>query len=194
MSTIYKILCYNAIMNWKDWNPGLDNDHLTMREVLGSLPGNDPEEISKIVKFFENPDSPFAFKGAVSLERHDCIHILLGRGLLSQDEAFVIGFTMGTSKALSKTELAVFKLLVRYIYPHPYKMTANDLKIYELAVQRGHECRVEKIYDFPFENYYDETLGDLRKKIGINKDKLSEVYVKEKELLPNTIPSKRLDV
>jgi hypothetical protein len=35
------------------------------------------------------------------------IHVLLGRGLLAQDEAFVIGFTMGATKAVSGFERIV---------------------------------------------------------------------------------------
>ncbi len=181
-------------ISWEEWHPGLDNDGLTLGEVLDTLPGANQEEISKIVRLFENPASPIAFKGAVSLERHDCIHILLGRGLLNQDEAFVIGFTMGTSKAISSMEARMFKLVTEYLYPKPYKFTDNEHTVFDLALERGHECRVEKIYDFPFEEHFDDKLGDLREQIGINKDKLRTVYRKEQELLPDSIASRRLPV
>lgn len=181
-----------STVSWKDWNPGLDNDTLTLRQVYDSLPGANQEEVSRIVRLFENPSSPFAFKGAVSLERHDCIHILLGRGLLPQDEAFVIGFTMGTSKDISALESLLFKLVSKYLYPKYYRFSEHDHQVYELALQRGKECRIEKVYDFPFEEYMDWTLGDLREHIGVNKEKFLETYRKERALLPNTSASQRL--
>lgn len=180
--------------HWRDWNPGLENDAKTLREIHATLPGVDPEEVSMLVRIFENPKSPFAFKGAVTLERHDCIHILLGRGLLNQDEAFVIGFTMGTSKSISAAETEVFKLVARYLYPKNYRFTDREAKVYEMGLKRGKECRVEKIYDFPFEDYMDWKLGDLRAFIGINKDKLRVLYRKEQKLFPESKASKRLPV
>jgi hypothetical protein len=67
---------------WRNWNPTLDNDHLTLGEVYESLPGFPPEAIHPLVCLFENPESRLAFPGVASLRRHDCLHILLGRGLL----------------------------------------------------------------------------------------------------------------
>ncbi|MCB2081529.1 MAG: hypothetical protein H6908_01040 [Hyphomicrobiales bacterium] len=179
-------------ISWKDWNPGLNNDDQTLRDVYTSLPGVGAQEVSMLVRLFENPASPIAFKGAVTLERHDCIHVLIGRGLLPQDEAFVIGFTMGTSKAVSAVEAAVFKLVTKYVYPKYYRFTDHELEVYEMGLQRGHECRVEHIYDFPFEDYMDWKLGDLRALIGVNKPRFIEAYQKEKSLLPDTPASKRL--
>ena len=83
---------------WREWIPWLENDDLTLREVYETLPGAGPEEIDQIVRLLENPASPYALPGASSLRVHDCIHILIGRGLLNHDEAFVIGYTMGTAK------------------------------------------------------------------------------------------------
>ena len=53
------------------------------------------EDISWLVWLIENPKSPFHLHGAVTLRDHDHIHVLLGRGQANDDEAFVIGFTMG---------------------------------------------------------------------------------------------------
>ena len=177
---------------WKKWIPGLDNDEMTLGEVLADLPGNDPADISIIVKLLENPKSPIALKGAVTLERHDCIHILLGRGLLNQDEAFVIGYTMGTSKDISKLEEFIFKTVSVYLYPKQYRFNEKHLKVYKMGLEMGKKSSVEKIYEFPFEDYHDWRLGDLRNKLGINKEHLKETYRKEQQMLPVTIASKRL--
>lgn len=179
---------------WYSWNPGLDNGDMTLREVLSSLPGNPPEDISALVRLFENPDSPIALTGAVSLERHDCIHVVLGRGLLSQDEAFVIGFTMGTSKDISVMEEAIFKNIAKFLYPKNYKFGDSDLIAYELGLETGKKSPTEKIYEFPFEDHEDWKLSDLRKLLNIDPKRMKRVYKKEKELIPSTKESLRMPI
>lgn len=179
---------------WKDWNPGLGNDEITLGDVRATLPGAPAEDISALVRLFENPKSPIALTGAVSLKRHDCIHIVLGRGLLSQDEAFVIGFTMGTSKDISEIETAIFKNVAQYLYPKNYKFGKKDLIAYELGLESGKKSPTEKIYEFPFEDHDDWKLGKIRRLLNINTDSLRAIFAKEKELIPNTKASKRLPV
>ncbi|HEY6564311.1 MAG TPA: hypothetical protein VIY86_07420, partial [Pirellulaceae bacterium] len=88
-----------ATPHWREWYPGLDNGTLTLGAVLDTLPGFTADQVPPLVRAFENPTSPIALTGACSLEQHDAIHVLLGRGLVDQDEAFTIGFTAGTSKS-----------------------------------------------------------------------------------------------
>jgi hypothetical protein len=180
------------MVSYRDWNPGLDNGDKTLRQILDTLPANPPEDISRIVRLFENPESPIALKGAVSLERHDCIHIILGRGLLPQDEAFVIGFTMGTSKNISKIEEFLFKKVSMHLYPKIYRFTRKHMKAYDLGLEYGKKCKVDKVYDFPFEDYHNYKLADLRSKLGLDIDDLKKIYKTEKTLLPDTKSSNRL--
>jgi hypothetical protein len=181
-------------ISYKDWNPGLDNGHLTLAEVRATLPANNPEEISKIVRLFENPKSPISFKGAVSLDRHDCIHILLGRGLLNQDEAFVVGFTMGTSKNITKIEEFLFKQISMRLYPKTYRFTRKHMVAYQLGLECGKAIKGAKIYDFPFESYQNEKISNLREMLGISVEALKNAFRKERELLPDTKSSKRLPI
>ena len=58
-------------------------------------------DIHWFVWLLENPKSPFRLSGAVNLFNHDIIHILLNRGMDVDDEAYVIGFTMGNSEPSS---------------------------------------------------------------------------------------------
>lgn len=178
---------------WNAWNPTLDTDEKALTEVRESLPANNPDEIGLLVRLLENPKSPFALTGAVTLERHDCIHILLGRGLLPQDEAFVIGFTMGTAKDdLSPAEIFIFKKVARYLYPTPYNLSERNLIAYELGVQAGKACKGYKIYQYPIEEWGAMTIGEIRSKINIDKEMLREFYRKEVLLLPDTKATKRL--
>jgi hypothetical protein len=47
---------------------------------------------------FENPNSAIALPGAITLFNHECLHVLLDRGFSNNDEAFIIGFTIGNDK------------------------------------------------------------------------------------------------
>lgn len=179
---------------WREWNPGLENGEMTLRGALAELPGSPPECISALVRLFENPKSPFALKGAVSLRRHDCIHILLGRGLLAQDEAFVIGFTMGTSKDISPLETVLFKNITHHLYPKEYRFNKACLRTYELGLETGKAMPTEKIYEFAFGEYMDWTLKDIRELLSIDTEHLKKVYARERELIPGTTESLRLPV
>lgn len=180
--------------SWRDWNPGLDNDHLTMSAVLADLPANEQKEIAFVVRLFENPCSPIAFKGAISLARHDCMHVLLGRGLLAQDEAFVIGYTMGTSKTISAVSVWLFKKIARYVYRKPYNLGETDLMVYDLGFEQGQKCAVDRIYNYPLEKHTEMTLGELRALFGIDSASLKKAYQRERFLIPDSTVSQRLPV
>lgn len=71
------------------------NNSLTLGEAYQALSGSSPSDIPFLSELLENPDSPIALRCKIYLEDHDCLHLLLNRGLSLEDEAFIIGFTMG---------------------------------------------------------------------------------------------------
>lgn len=174
------------------WNPGLENDDETLEEVLRKLPGMAQADVHFLVRFFENPASRFALTGAVDLFNHDCIHIVLGRGLQLQDEAFVIGFTMGTSKGLAFAEYSLFYLASRFLYPKTYRFDRAQFEVWKMAFEFGMKSAVQKIYDIDFRSLLYKKLSEVRNIVRIDKDELYEVYAREKHLLPNTEVSRRL--
>ena len=178
--------------DWRRWTPGLDNDDHDLGEVYRSLPGDDPGAIHLYVRLFENPDSPVAFPGAVSLERHDCIHILLGRGLLAQDEAFVIGYTMGTCRAIRSWQVWSFKQLARRLYPGIYRMRGADVIAFDLGFNLGQGSMHRDLAEFPFEEHMETDLGELRRMLDIHHDQLRAAYRTERLLHPDTEESRRL--
>src|SRR5262245_62206560 len=176
------------------WNPGLDNDASKLGDVLATLPGDRPEDVPLIVKAFENPKSPIAFHGAIDLHRHDCVHILLGRGLLPCDEAFVIGFTMGTARGISRIESWLYERIGKYVYRGQYSFTEDDLQVYRLGLETGKTCPVKEINKIPFELMHELDLGTIRSLAKIDKSALREVYRRERELLPTSWATERLPV
>jgi len=183
-----------ALLRWNQWNPGLDNDHLTMGEVIQSLPQAPPDAIPWQVKLLENDEWWTSFPGAISLARHDRVHVLLGRGLMPQDEAFVIGFTMGAAKHCKGWQYQIFRIAAKNFYPHPYRFTRDHMIAFDLAFARGTNSDASNLEYFPFERFMDYTVGDLRKRLGINHHQLRAIYRHEQILLPTTRESRRLDI
>lgn len=180
-------------LSWRQWAPGLDNDHLTLGEVLDTLPAANPSDIPWLIRLLENPASPFALPGAITLARHDAIHVLLGRGLRPQDEAFVIGFTMGASSHCRTWQKRLFKFVARTFYPGPYKFSKDDLLAYDLAFGLADSSAAADLEYFPFERFMDLTIADLRKRLGIDRLKLYATYRHEQIILPGSVSSLRLD-
>src|SRR4051812_47545595 len=170
---------------WGEWFPGLETDELTLRELYSRLPGFSADQVHPMVRLFENPESPIAFEGAITLERHDILHCLLGRGLLDQDEAFVLGYTMGTSKRMNRVKKWAFKTVLAN-YPEPYRIMGPELKAYDLGVATGSQCGTDAIYNHPLENYFDVPIGETRRRLGISKDILLECYAREQTEIPGT--------
>lgn len=180
-------------LNWRDWNPGLDNDHLTLAEVLASMPAAEADDIPWLVRLLENPASRFAFPGAISLARHDAIHALLGRGLTGQDEAFVIGFTMGAAKTVKAWQFSLFRFVASRLYPRVYRFSQPDLIAFDLGHAAGVNSKARALHDVAFESLGALTLNELRKTLNLDVHALQAIYRAEAMTLPHTAASRRLD-
>ncbi|MFD2159208.1 hypothetical protein ACFSW8_09890 [Rubritalea tangerina] len=176
----------------------LSERELTLREALDKLEaiGNEASEVPFIVQMMENPGfsfPPFSmFKGRVSLFQHDCIHLLLGRGTTLIDEAFTIGFTMGSSNAMSTTASKIFGYVAGHWYPKAYRFPPHANKVYEDAVHLGmvSECVPLELVDY--HPYMDWKLGALREELGIEVDLLESYYRVEAARNPDIAASQRL--
>ena len=86
------------------------------------------KDVSWLVWLIENPKSPFHLHGAATLHDHDHIHVLLRREQANDDEAFVIGFTMGNDDRIKLWEVKLFKFISRWLLP-------QDRTIYQESTQ-----------------------------------------------------------
>jgi hypothetical protein len=100
-----------------------------------------PHTIPLLVQLLENPryhlPGVTQFHGAVDLAQHDCIHIILGRGLLEMDEAFTIGFTMGSTRQVSKAEIHLFAWIAQFWCPRLYRFSSDAIAVFRDAVAVG---------------------------------------------------------
>ena len=185
--------------HWTEWYPGLDNDDTTLGAVLDELPGLEAKHVPSLVRLFENPDSPVALPGAVSLELHDIVHVLLGRGLVDQDEAFVIGFTAAADKPdISDEEVEAYKVGFES-YQEPYRITGQDLLAFDFGIQAGRLCAqknpaLRNLLQLDVEAARGRKIGELRSEYGIDHPTLQSFYALEQQVIPGTPASLRLPV
>ncbi len=177
---------------WLAWYPGIDNDELTVDDVIRSMPAAPATAIPWIVKLFENPNSRLRFRGAIDLEDHDVMHVLLGRGLQDQDEAFVLGFAMGTAKKISRLEYHVFKFLMARVYPEPYRIPSFLQPAFDIGVRCGQQTGVKDLYKHGLKDWRGLKLGEARRRAGIDMTVLREHFQIEQQEIPFTIASLRL--
>jgi hypothetical protein len=180
--------------HWAMWYPGLNNDHLTLAELLDSLPGLSAQDLPAEIIELEDPNSPLSLPGAVSLARHDVLHAILGRGLMDQDEVFVIGFTMGNASEYSDADGDTIKAAFANRYPEPFRVYGEKLQAFDLGVAAGRALGIRDIADLPIETMRDKTLGELRHMLKISTAELRTFYRLEKQLIPSTFESGRLPI
>jgi len=178
--------------SWWEWFPGLDNDQRTLRAVLAEMPAAPAVAIPWIVRLFENEKSWLGLHGAVDLRTHDMIHVILGRGLLDQDEAFVIGFTMGSTRSVTALERWVFRNAISSLYPEPYRIPRKMLAAYDIGLEAGGGMGVRNLHRAIVDEMLDRPLGETRRTLEIDAGRLREFFARERAALPGTLASQRL--
>ena len=165
--------------------------HDSLREV-----GLRQNQIPLIIQLVENPrfDVPFidVFPGAMDLERHDYVHILLGRGLLPKDEAFVLGYTMASTDRVSVIEERLYEFFARYVYPKGYRFGDEEAQVYRDAVRLGCVSDCVSLVDIDYAAYLDTPIAEVRAALGIEEDLLRAYFAIEKRRYPGAPESQRL--
>ncbi|MBL4797461.1 MAG: hypothetical protein JKY50_08610 [Oleispira sp.] len=180
--------------NYRSWIVPFECDQISLRQGLTSLAqlGAPAEEIPFIVRLLENPDGLGLLPGSVDLHQHDCIHLVLGRGLLPKDEAFIIGFTMGSTKRLSSWNEKLFSWISHHFYPEIYRFSKEDLEVFKDAIHLAQISHCQAFDRIDFDRYLDIPLVDIRKKIGLEVELIQTYYQLEKLRYPHAIESQRL--
>lgn len=139
-------------------------------------------DVPLIIKLVENPNYKTSklFGGAVDLFTHDCIHVLLGRGLLPKDEAFVIGYTMGSSGNMKRWRRNLFMFFSKYLYPKIYRFGEEERFVFNMGIMAGSKCP-NNLAQINFNNYLNNQIGTIRKKLEIDVDFLDKCYNLEKK-------------
>ena len=141
------------------------------------------KDVPLIIKLTENPKyfTSRLFTGAVDLFTHDCIHIILGRGLLVKDEAFVIGYTMGSAKKMKRWRRNLFMWICKHLYPEGYRFGEEERFVFYSGVMAGSRCEAD-LSKVSFNKLLNYELEELRHLLGIDSDLLRCYYCAEKKL------------
>ena len=150
------------------------------------------EDIPLIIKLVENPKYDIGlFAGYVDLFTHDCIHILLGRGLLIKDEAFVIGYTMGSSRKMFRWRRNLFMFCAKYLYPEGYNFEEEERFVFNMGVLAGSKCPTD-LSKVDFKKFLNLNVGEITSTLGIDQTLLRGCYIAEKQLFKDSRESQRL--
>lgn len=182
----------------REWFIDLHDDQQTLADAYKKMQAIalKQESIPLLVQLVENPkfDIPGIdiFSGATDLATHDYIHILLGRGVLPKDEAFVLGFTMGSTNRVGEWEEKLYGLFAKYLYPKHYRFSDEDFQVYKDAVRLGYisNCKPLDKINFPELAYLK--ISEVRETIGLEKDLLQAYYNIEAKRYLESYESQRL--
>ena len=183
----------------KFWHIPLSRDQITLREALDEMhrSGDRQKDIPLLVQLVENPKYQLPegfeiFHGRVDLFTHDCLHILLGRGMLPKDESFVIGFTMGSTQNVDETEEKFYTWIAKNFYPDMYRFTEDDIVVFRNALRLGYVSSCQPLHTVDFKSMMDRRLCDIRHDVSLETDLLIAYYRIEKRRYPQSIESQRL--
>jgi hypothetical protein len=132
------------------------------------------KDISFMIWLIENPKSPFHLHGSASLKDHDAIHVLLECGQSNDEEAFVIGFTMGTDDRIKPWEVKIFKFISRFLYPKKNRFTKAQIEIFDIGFKYGNSRNTNRIGEVDWTKYnLDVPLKEIQLGFGIMDNELS---------------------
>jgi len=140
----------------------------TLADALDAMGGDLPGEIPAIVRLLENPSSPVALPGCIDLYGHDCLHVLLGRGFSAADEAFVVGFSMGTAIDCKPWHVGIFKLAARALYPLVYRLDEAQLAVFDRGFAYARSLARRNLHQFDFRSVATMPIEDVRRQLGID--------------------------
>jgi len=183
---------------YKKWHIPLSAGAVNVSDALASLKrlGAPQEDIPLIVKLLENPDYKIPgftlFHGAVDLHTHDYIHILLGRGLMPKDEAFTIGFTMGSTNEVTALEEELFCAINKHFYPKVYRFGDEEIAIFKDAVRLGKISNCRRLDQVSYSQFDDGSVAAMRQALGVEEDLLRAYFRIEQTRYSHAMESQRL--
>ena len=139
-----------------------------LKTALVEMGGDPPENIPRIVRLLENPASSLALPGCTDLYVHDCLHIVLGRAFLLDDEAFVIGFSMGTARTCKAWHVAVLKFASRVLYPRQYQFQQEHLATFDEGFAYARSLSHRDLHRFNFRSVENWSVASIRTLLGID--------------------------
>jgi quaternary ammonium compound-resistance protein SugE len=166
------------------WQPGLDNGARCLGELFDEMPTTPGAPIPWYVRLVSDPRGPLAAPGSLALLERRCIHILLGRGLTSRDQAFVAGFTAGTTRPGRRWRLRLFRFYMRHLCPRSARWSRAEDEIFAYGFEAGRRGATSPLHRAPFLGLMDRPLAEIREALGLDVDYLYLRYDLERVRWP----------
>ena len=186
------------LADYQQWHIPFSRDDITLQMALDSMASvtSSLNEAPLMISLLEKAQSVLPgvdlFAAGFDLFQHDCIHILLGRGLLAADEAFTIGFTLGCAKKTTNTEYSLYAFVSQRLYPNVHKFTEHEIAILKDAIRLSFISNCVALDCFDFSKWLDEPVGTIRDVVGIEADLIAASYAVEKRRYPHSLAAQRL--
>lgn len=179
-----------------NWHVPLHHDSLTLGDALATAAPADKVDMPLMLRLQRDPDLSFlgqlVFRAGLDQHQHDCIHILLGRGLLPMDQAFVLGFTIASSKKGSLPEHKLNAEIGRHFYKSVPLFSETEAALFKEGIKLAYMSFCTPLEDFDFQPWHTRSLRELREAIGVETELLMAYYAVEKHRYPHSPASQRL--
>lgn len=183
---------------YQKWHLPLEQDDVIVGDALEDLLSHGSDsidgDIPLVIRLCENPQFGWLngdlFPGAADLNTHDIIHVLLGRGMMPKDEAFVIGYTMGSTRRMTPLRIKLFCWINQTFYPHYYRFTKEEVRVFEWGIKCGEKCRFD-LSRMHVDDIIDKPVRVVRQAFGIDIEWLQAQYEIEADYYPKSFESIR---
>jgi hypothetical protein len=142
-------------------------DDRTLSSACNDLQGDPPQDIPFLVWLLENPDSPCALPGDISLANHDRLHCILDRGFSAADEAFIVGFSMGNDRATNWIHVLVIKITAFIFYPKKYRFSLTDMQEFDRGFLVGKNLPLRNLNRGMPPEWDNKKLKEIRRELNL---------------------------
>lgn len=142
-------------------------DCWTLGAACEELKGDPATDIPWLMWLLENPDSPLALPGNIGLYNHDCMHLILKQGFSSENEAYVVGFSMGNDSRSNAIYEWIIKVASVWVYPKKYRWQPSNVAAFEQGLKVGKATSPKNLnLSIPAE-WHDKTMPEIRAELGL---------------------------
>ena len=155
-------------MKYLDWKPTYSDNTLLIDayEDMQMYSAAKASSIPLIIQLFENPKYDFLrfgrLPGSIDLFGHDILHILLSQNMAMKGEAYVIGYTMGSTKKITHFDIVIFKLISQFLYPRNYRFNAQALEVFIKGIEEGFNAKANNLNKVNFNSLLHKPLSEVR--------------------------------
>lgn len=142
-------------------------DNWTLSAACEELKGDPATDIPFLMWLLENPDSPLALPGNIGLYNHDCMHLILKQGFSSENEAFVVGFSMGNDVRTNWLHQWMIKTSSVWLYPKKYRWHHSNVAAFEQGLKVGRATKIKNLNRSIPDAWNNKRLPEIRDELGL---------------------------